>query len=107
MDSATAGLDAQFNRAVDIVQSLPKGGTIQTTYEDKLWLYSLYKQAIEGDVAVPRPGMLDLLGKAKWDAWNRQKGIDKPQAKRLYVSALVKVGNACSRQTSITDPSRF
>lgn len=63
--------------------------------------------AIEGDVAVPRPGMLDLLGKAKWDAWNKQKGIDKPQAKRLYVSALVKVGNACSRQTSITDPSRF
>ncbi|OXG42941.1 long-chain fatty acid transporter [Cryptococcus neoformans] len=91
MDSTAAGLDAQFNRAVDIVQSLPKGGTIQTTYEDKLWLYSLYKQAIEGDVAVPRPGMLDLLGKAKWDAWNRQKGIDKPQAKRLYVSALVKI----------------
>ncbi|EAL21265.1 hypothetical protein CNBD3190 [Cryptococcus deneoformans B-3501A] len=96
MDSATAGLDAQFNRAVDIVQSLPKGGTIQTTYEDKLWLYSLYKQAIEGDVAVPRPGMLDLLGKAKWDAWNRQKGIDKPQAKRLYVSALVKILRKCA-----------
>lgn len=38
--------------------------------------------------------MLDLLGKAKWDAWNRQKGIDKSQAKRLYVSALVKVSNA-------------
>lgn len=38
--------------------------------------------------------MLDLLGKAKWDAWNRQKGIDKAQAKRLYVSALVKVSKA-------------
>nr|KIR89346.1 long-chain fatty acid transporter [Cryptococcus tetragattii IND107] len=91
MDGTAAGLDAQFNRAVDIVQSLPKAGTIQTTYEDKLLLYSLYKQAIEGDVAIPRPGMLDLLGKAKWDAWNRQKGIDKSQAKRLYVSALVKI----------------
>ncbi|ADV21885.1 long-chain fatty acid transporter [Cryptococcus gattii E566] len=91
MDGTVAGLDAQFNRAVDIVQSLPKSGTIQTTYEDKLLLYSLYKQAIEGDVAIPRPGMLDLLGKAKWDAWNRQKGIDKAQAKRLYVSALVKI----------------
>jgi acyl-CoA-binding protein len=27
---------------------------------------SLYKQATEGDVKVKRPGMLDMLGRAKW-----------------------------------------
>ncbi|WVQ83076.1 hypothetical protein IAT38_005214 [Cryptococcus sp. DSM 104549] len=83
--------DAQFVRAVDIVQSFPKGGPVQTTYEEKLWLYSLYKQGTEGDISVPRPGMLDLLGKAKWDSWNKQKGIGKGEAKRLYVNALLRI----------------
>jgi hypothetical protein len=29
-------------------------------------LFSLYKQATEGDVKTKRPGMLDMLGRAKW-----------------------------------------
>jgi len=37
-------IDARFHRAVDIIQSLPKAGPITTTYEEKLMLYSLYKQ---------------------------------------------------------------
>lgn len=32
-------IDAQFDRAVEIVQGLPKTGPIQTTYEDKLTMY--------------------------------------------------------------------
>ncbi len=28
--------------------------------------HSLYKQATEGDVTAKRPGMLDMLGRAKW-----------------------------------------
>lgn len=38
MDSAQV-IDAQFNRAVEIVQSLPKTGPIQTDYEEKLTMY--------------------------------------------------------------------
>ncbi|WWC70705.1 uncharacterized protein I206_104656 [Kwoniella pini CBS 10737] len=89
--SLFAEIDRQFHRAVDIVQSLPKGGPVHTSYEEKLWLYSLYKQATEGDISISRPGILDILGKAKWDAWNKQKGIDKQEAKRLYVDALLKI----------------
>ena len=33
-----------------------------------LQLYGLYKQATEGDVHGPKPGMLDLKGKAKYQA---------------------------------------
>ncbi|WVQ96645.1 hypothetical protein IAU59_003750 [Kwoniella sp. CBS 9459] len=84
-------IDSLFHRAVDIVQSLPKGGPVQTSYEEKLWLYSLYKQGTEGDISIPRPGILDILGKAKWDSWNKQKGINKVEAKRLYVNALLKI----------------
>jgi hypothetical protein len=32
-------IDAQFDRAVQIVQSLPKTGPIQTDYEEKLEMY--------------------------------------------------------------------
>lgn len=39
-------VDAKFHRAVDIIQSLPKNGPISTSYEEKLMLYSLYKQGM-------------------------------------------------------------
>ncbi len=32
-------IDAQFDRAVEIVQNLPKTGPIQTGYEEKLTMY--------------------------------------------------------------------
>ncbi|KAL7423102.1 hypothetical protein Q5752_002401 [Cryptotrichosporon argae] len=84
-------LDAQFNRAVDMVQSLPKGGPLQTSYDEQLHLYSLYKQATEGDNTKSRPGVLDMINRKKWDAWAKQKGVDKDEAKKLYVAALLKI----------------
>ncbi|KAG6899772.1 hypothetical protein C0993_006998 [Termitomyces sp. T159_Od127] len=78
-------IDAQFNRAVEIVQSLPKTGPIQTDYEEKLTMYSLYKQATVGNVETPRPGMWDMLGRAKWDAWAKHRDLDPLEAKWLYV----------------------
>ncbi|KNZ79197.1 Acyl-CoA-binding like protein [Termitomyces sp. J132] len=83
-------IDAQFNRAVEIVQSLPKTGPIQTDYEEKLTMYSLYKQATVGNVKTPRPGMWDMLGRAKWDAWAKHRDLDPLEAKWLYVDALLK-----------------
>lgn len=35
--------------------------------------------------------MLDFVGKAKWDAWNKQKGKDAEAAKKEYVEALLSV----------------
>ncbi|KIO13091.1 hypothetical protein M404DRAFT_124849 [Pisolithus tinctorius Marx 270] len=84
-------LDAQFNRAVEIVQGLPKTGPIQTGYEEKLNMYSLYKQATIGNVTSPRPGLLDMLGRAKWDAWAKLKDMNPYEAKWRYVDALLKV----------------
>ncbi|GAA5911634.1 hypothetical protein JCM8208_005697, partial [Rhodotorula glutinis] len=60
-----AWVHARFERAVDIIQSLPKSGPIQTSYDQKLELYAVYKQATEGDIRGSRPGLLDILGRAK------------------------------------------
>ncbi|KAG8985524.1 hypothetical protein FRB94_004886 [Tulasnella sp. JGI-2019a] len=93
----------QFNRAVEIVHGLPKTGPIQTAYEDKLDMYSLFKQATAGDVKTPRPGMFDMLGRAKWDAWEKQRGLDQQQAKWLYVQTLQRVLRRYSDRTVARD----
>lgn len=96
-------IDAQFDRAVEIVQGLPKTGPIQTGYEEKLTMYSLYKQATVGNVQGGRPGMWDMLGRAKWDAWAKHKDLDLYEAKWLYVDALLKVLSKYSDKTVARD----
>ena len=41
-----------------------------TGNEAKLKIYALFKQATSGKVTTSRPGMMDFVGRAKWDAWN-------------------------------------
>lgn len=89
--SSAEVIDALFDRTVDVVQSLPKSGPIQTSYEEKLALYSLYKQATDGNVTSKRPGMLDMLGRAKWDAWAGREGMDPLDAKQLYVESMMRI----------------
>lgn len=56
-----------------------------------LKLYSLYKQAIEGDVSGERPGGFDFKGAAKYDAWEEQKGKGKDDAAKEYVDLVSKL----------------
>jgi len=51
-----------------------------------LKLYGLYKQGTVGDVEGKRPGMLDLKGRAKYDAWAGRKGLKADAAMEQYVS---------------------
>lgn len=84
--------DQLFTLAVNIVTSrLPRNGSAQVSYSSKLSLYALYKQATEGDVNTPRPGLLDMLGRAKWDAWKERQGMSDKDAKLLYVESLAKI----------------
>lgn len=53
-----------------------------------LELYALYKQSTAGDVEGKRPGMLDLKGRAKFDAWTGKKGLSKDQAMEAYVKLV-------------------
>jgi acyl-CoA-binding protein len=51
-------------------------------------LYALYKQATAGDVSGGRPGMLDLRGRAKHDAWARRKGMTADAAMTAYIALV-------------------
>ena len=59
---------------------------------DKLLeLYAFYKQGTTGDVTGKRPGMLDLKGRAKHDAWGVRKGMSPDDAKTAYVELVEKL----------------
>ncbi|EIW57281.1 Acbp from Moniliophthora Perniciosa [Trametes versicolor FP-101664 SS1] len=81
----------KFEKAVSIVQSLPKEGPIQPTQDEQLHFYKYYKQATVGDVNTSRPGMLDFVGKAKWDAWKSVEGTSKEDAQTKYVEKLLEI----------------
>jgi acyl-CoA-binding protein len=74
-------LDAEFQQASEDVKQLTK----DPGNDAKLKLYGLYKQGTEGDVSGKRPGRLDMVGRAKYDAWEKEKGQSLNDAKRKYV----------------------
>jgi diazepam-binding inhibitor (GABA receptor modulator, acyl-CoA-binding protein) len=53
-----------------------------------LQIYALYKQGSTGDVDGKRPGFSDMVGRAKWDAWNAIKGLSKNDAMTQYVALI-------------------
>ena len=53
-----------------------------------LKIYGLYKQATVGDNGEKKPGFSDMIGRAKWEAWNGFKGTASDDAKRQYVELI-------------------
>ena len=76
--------DQAFEQARKDVKTL----TSKPGNDDLLFLYSHFKQASLGDVSGKRPGMLDMVGRAKYDAWARLKGLSKEQAMQKYVDKV-------------------
>jgi diazepam-binding inhibitor (GABA receptor modulating acyl-CoA-binding protein) len=57
--------------------------------ETLLRLYSLYKQATEGDISTENPpGMFDFVAKAKYDAWLKLKGTSADDARQQYIGLV-------------------
>ena len=79
-------LKAQFDAAVNYIQTAE--GDFKPSNELKLEFYALYKQATEGDVSGKRPGMMDFVGRAKYDAWEKVKGLSKDDAMQRYIERL-------------------
>lgn len=71
-----------FAEALRKVKSVSK----TPSTEELLQLYAFYKQGTEGDISGKRPGMLDMKGRAKYDAWTKAKGLSQEQAKAKYVA---------------------
>ena len=79
-----ADLKAAFESAVANSKDLserPDNATL-------LKIYGLYKQATAGDNADKKPGFGDMVGRAKWDAWNGFKGTSSDAAMQQYIDLI-------------------
>lgn len=77
-------LQSEFQESVIKSKSLPSQSN-----DNLLMLYSLYKQATEGDVNIDKPSNpFDLVGNAKYSAWDKLKGMDKEDAMRQYIELV-------------------
>ena len=79
-------LKAKFEEAVNYIQTAE--GDFKPSNEMKLEFSALYKQATEGDVSGKRPGMMDFVGRAKYDAWEKLKGMSSDDAMQQYIDKL-------------------
>ncbi len=79
-----ADLNATFEAAVANSKNLserPDNATL-------LKIYALYKQATAGDNTEKKPSFSDMVGHAKWDAWEKLKGTAADEAKQQYVDLI-------------------
>ncbi|KAK3055992.1 hypothetical protein LTR09_003226 [Extremus antarcticus] len=91
-------IDRVFGHALNTVNKI-RPGSQKPPSEDRLALYGLYKQSMEGDVAViadrPTPDSADVSAESvrkeqeKWDAWKANEGLTRTEAKRRYIEKLI------------------
>lgn len=77
-------LEEQFIQAQVDSKTLPERPDNMTL----LKIYALYKQASSGDAQGERPGFTDMVGRAKFDAWEALKGTSKDDAMQQYVDLI-------------------
>ncbi|KAF3925464.1 hypothetical protein ABW21_db0207787 [Orbilia brochopaga] len=103
-----ATVDRVFVHALNTVKKLPRSGSSRPPPEDRMKLYGLYKQSMEGDVdgMVQRPtgtSSQEITEARKWDSWHEQKGLSKTEAKRRYITTLI---DAMHRYATTTPDAR-
>jgi len=76
-----------FEKAVAVSKTLQA----KPDNETLLRLYSLYKQATEGDINIAPPGMFDFVAKAKYDAWLKLNGLGTADAMQQYINLVAQL----------------
>lgn len=81
-------LKQEFDAAVEYVQTAKSDFKPDNSL--KLEFYALFKQATEGNVSGKKPGITDFVGRAKYNAWEKLKGMTSEQAMQAYIDKLAK-----------------
>lgn len=77
-------LSVRFEAAAESVQLLQE----KPDNADLLKLYAFFKQGSKGDVAGKRPGMMDFVARAKYDAWAGVAGMAQDDAMQAYIDLV-------------------
>lgn len=87
-DGKTGAIDEVLEMQFTAAQVQAKSLKEKPENDVLLKLYALYKQATDGDVHGEKPGMFDIVAKAKYEAWSSQKGKGKPAAMKDYIKLV-------------------
>lgn len=77
-------LQKEFQNAADRVTNL----SYRPSDTQLLELYGLFKQATIGDNETTSPWAIQVKERAKWDAWNSNKGMLKEEAMQNYIDLV-------------------
>jgi len=75
-------MEEQFDLAIQSINNL----RTKPSNDNLIKLYSFFKQAREGNVSFERPSILNLRGRAKWDAWKKLENMAKQDAMANYIA---------------------
>jgi diazepam-binding inhibitor (GABA receptor modulating acyl-CoA-binding protein) len=84
LEITMADLKAKFEAAAANSKNLTERPDNSTL----LKIYALYKQGSTGDNTEKKPGFSDMVGRAKWDAWNGLKGTASADAMQQYIDLI-------------------
>jgi len=78
-------LELKFKKAVYLIRN---GPARDSTNEEKLKVYGLFKQATLGDNTTAQPWSVQFEASAKWNAWSANKGMSRDDAMKSYCKIL-------------------
>lgn len=81
-------INSRFEQAAAAAKSLPEKPDNDTL----LKLYALFKQGSAGDVSGEKPGFFDFVAVAKYEAWEKLKGLSAEDAMNQYIDLVRKLG---------------
>jgi len=71
-------------------QAVAKSKTLTTRPDNQtlLKIYALYKQGTLGDVQGDKPSFVDMVGRAKFEAWEGLQGKSQDEAMQDYIALI-------------------
>lgn len=83
-------MEEEFKKAVGFIQD-KSGPTIDSTNEQKLEFYGLFKQASEGAPKGSAPSRIKIIERAKFMSWKAKEKLSKEQAMQGYIDLVTTV----------------
>ena len=80
------------NELFEIAAIAARSLTEKPDNDTLLKMYALYKQGSCGDVSGPKPGLLDFVAAAKYEAWEKLRGTSEEDAQSSYIELIRKLG---------------
>lgn len=120
VSSSMNGIDRVFVSALNTVKRLPSSpSSPKPPLDDRLLLYGLFKQSMEGDIPESMYRTLSIepmdeeeeANREKTEAWAKQRGTTKTEAKKLYITTLIRsmrqYGSKTDTARSLIDELEF